>query len=163
MVFGFFERSKTYEMRSDGNVTINTLKSVAEIKGIEFPFKYLDVRVQSGNLEYTLRHVSGSYGWHVLIDAPPGQEIDPIIEALKSLMGGRDEKRKDPKTGDILSGVDPQGRVTLREVAGFINAYSTKLNGTVRVSDFRLEDLSSGLYKKAVNAGLPMQEVKPTK
>ena len=157
---GLFEKPKTYEMRSGGIVTTGTLRSVAGIKDIEIPFRYLDVHVKSGDLEYTLRHVSGSYGWHVLVDAPAGQEIEPVIETLKFIMGGRDERKIDPKTGYIMRGVDPTGKVSLREVAGFIDAYAQKLNGEVQVSDFRLEKLPSGLYKKAEKAGLPMQEVR---
>ncbi len=160
MVLGLFGgKPKTYDKPSEAICTTDALKASAT-HNLEAHVKYIDVRVASGDDSYVLHHVNSALlGWSIEIETSSGQDSAVVVNALKAIMGGRVETRQvGNKTKTVIS---PQGKVSLSELVGFIEAYSSKFQDAVSVTGYRLENLPNSLYKKVEKAGLPLQEAKP--
>ncbi|MBS3105851.1 hypothetical protein J4234_06375 [Candidatus Woesearchaeota archaeon] len=161
MVFGLGSRPKTYEMPHGQYWTVEDLKSAARIEGLETHLKNFDVAVTFGAdkpRDYTLHHKNGFYGWEIELIHQSGENVDPIINALISLIGGRPASKEAPNNARV-SYVSPQSKISLSELSGFVGAYGNKGLKNPKITAFRAEKVPNSVYKDAKAAGLKLQEV----
>jgi len=153
-------KERTYEMQPEAICTLSALKKVSDVKGLEVKFKYVDVSANFGDDRHLLRHKNSTYGWIVEFYLPTGKDANPILNALLSIMGGQPRIEQGANQKVI---VNPIGQVNLRGLTDYIGRYSGKGFTNPRIYGFRLERVPPSLYSKAIQAGLPLQEVQETK
>lgn len=99
MVFGFGEKSKSYEMPRGANVTPGILSKDAFAglaSDLESHVGYIDVTLVLRGEPYTLHHSKGDklrYSfWSVEVTGKSGEDMDNILQALMGTIGKKREK-----------------------------------------------------------------------